>query len=208
MTKFQLKIIYGQILGDAHIEKIKTNCRISFSFGTQFHEYAIWIYILILPYCSNAVYSVIVKAKDKSYTNYRFKTKTLEIFTTIHDLFYKYEKGKYHKVVPNIIRYEICNIVLAHFIMGDGNYSPDGRVRIYTNNYTFEECILLKESIKINCNIECKVIFDRISSNNNKKQYILIFSKIEVSKLQFIVKPYIHKSILYRVGLGLSPILI
>lgn len=40
MTKFQRKIIIGQILGDAHIEKIKTNCRMSFSFGSNYQEYA------------------------------------------------------------------------------------------------------------------------------------------------------------------------
>ena len=42
MTKFQRKIIIGQILGVkrlrllTHIEKIKTNCRMSFSFGSNY----------------------------------------------------------------------------------------------------------------------------------------------------------------------------
>ena len=135
MTKLQRKIIIGQILGDAHIEKIKTNCRMSFSFGTSFQEYALWIYSLFTPFCSNSIYSVLVKANEKSYTNYRLKTRTIEVFNEFHNLFYKYDpaKGKYRKVIPELIRSEMCEIVLAHFIMGDGNYGKDGRVRIYTN---------------------------------------------------------------------------
>ena len=203
MTKLQRKIIIGQILGDAHIEKIKTNCRMSFSFGTSFQEYALWIYSLFTPFCSNSIYSVLVKANEKSYTNYRLKTRTIEVFNEFHNLFYEYDpaKGKYRKVIPELIRSEMCEIVLAHFIMGDGNYGQDGRVRIYTNNYTLEECILLRDSIQENCNVKCEVLFDRVGKDK-KDQYILTIGKIELKKLQSLVKPYMHSSMLYRVGLN------
>ena len=203
MTKLQRKIIIGQILGDAHIEKIKTNCRMSFSFGTNFQEYAFWVYSLFTPFCNNSIYSVLVKAKGKSYTNYRLKTKTIEVFNEFHNLFYKYdpEKGKYRKVIPELICSEMCEIVLAHFIMGDGNYGKDGRVRIYTNNYTLEECILLRDSIKNNCGVKCEVLFDRLGKDK-KKQYILTIGKTELKNLQSLVKPYMHSSMLYRVGLN------
>lgn len=67
MTKFQRKIIIGRPLGDAHIEKIMTNCRMSFSFGTNFQEYAApRIYSLFTPRaCKNSIYPVLVKAKEK-----------------------------------------------------------------------------------------------------------------------------------------------
>ncbi len=203
MTKLQRKIIIGQILGDAHIEKIKTNCRMSFSFGTSFQEYALWIYSLFTPFCSNSIYSVLVKANEKSYTNYRLKTRTIEVFNEFHNLFYKYDpaKEKYRKVIPELIRSEMCEIVLAHFIMGDGNYGQDGRVRIYTNNYTLEECILLRDSIQENCDVKCEVLFDRVGKDK-KDQYILTIGKIELKKLQSLVKPYMHSSMLYRVGLN------
>lgn len=198
MTKFQQKILIGQILGDAHIEIIKKNCRVSFSFGNNFEIYALWIHSLLSPFCSNTVYPVNVKISKK--VNYRLKTKTIEIFTEIHKIFYKYENGKYHKIVPDIIRSEICDIVLAHFIIGDGNYYKDGRVRIYTNGYSFKECNLLRDSIKFNCNIQCEVLFDRIGKNN-EKQYIITIGKKELFKLQSVVKPYMHSTMLYRVGL-------
>lgn len=202
MTKLQRKIIIGQILGVkkallflTHIEKIKTNCRMSFSFGTSSQEYALWIYSLFTPFCSNSIYSVLVKANEKSYTNYRLKTRTIEVFNEFHNLFYKYDpdKEKYRKVIPELIRSEMCEIVLAHFIMGDGNYGQDGRVRIYTNNYTLEECILLRDSIQENCDVKCEVLFDRVGKDK-KDEYILTIGKIELKKLQSLVKPYMHSS--------------
>ena len=104
----------------------------------------------------------------------------------------------------------MCEIVLAHFIMGDGNYGKDGRVRIYTNNYTLEECILLRDSIQENCNVKCEVLFDRVAKDK-KDQYILTIGRspsLEMKKLQSLVKPYMHSSMLYRVGLNkMSPFL-
>lgn len=76
-----------------------------------------------------------------------------------------------------------------------------GRVRIYTNNYTLEECILLRDSIKNNCGIKCEVLFDRVGKNK-ENQYILTIGKTELKKLQSLVKPYMHISMLYRVGLN------
>ena len=174
----------------------------SFSFGTAFQEYANWIYTLF-TFGTNPVYSVLVKAKDKFYTNYRLKTRTIELFNEFHNLFYVYdpEKEKYRKVIPELIRSEMCEIVLAHFIMGDGNYGKDGRVRIYTNNYSLEECNLLRNSIQENCNIKCEVLFDRVGKDK-KDQYILTIGKTELEKLQFLVKPHMHSSMLYRVGLN------
>lgn len=98
----------------------------------------------------------------------------------------------------------MCEVVLAHFIMGDGSYGKDGRVRIYTNNYSKEECILFRDSIKMNCNLECQVLFDRIGKNN-EKQYILTIGKKELKKLQVLVKPHMHSNMYYRVGLSCCP---
>lgn len=83
--------------------------------------------------CNNSVYSVLVKAKEKSYTNYRLKTRTMEVFSEFHNLFYQYDpdKGKYRKVIPELISSDMCEIVLAHFIMGDGNYGGFARSSTY-----------------------------------------------------------------------------
>lgn len=199
------KIIIGQILADGHVEITGKNCRLSFSFGTAYQEYANWIYFLIKDYCSNSVYTVLSKAKDKSYINYRLKTRTNLIFNQYHEIFYKIlETGKYRKIVPINIEELICPIVLAHLIIGDGTFSPvDSRIRISTYNYTFQECEMLSKAIKNNCNIVSKVLYDRIG-HSGEKQYILTIGKNQLIKVQQTVQIDMHQTILYRIGI-ISP---
>ena len=85
--------------------------------------------------------------------------------------------------------------------MGDGNYYKDGRIRIYTNQYTFDECILLRNRIIEGCNIQCEVLFDRIGKDG-QKQYILTIGKMELRKVQSMLVPYMHKTMLYRIGIA------
>lgn len=40
ITNYINKVIIGQILADGHVEKTGKNCRLSFSFGTNYQEYA------------------------------------------------------------------------------------------------------------------------------------------------------------------------
>lgn len=195
------EILIGQILGDAHIEKGKSakNCRISFSFGRNYYDYANWIHSILKDYCSRGIYFVNINNKDKQYINYRLKTKSLPIFNYYHDAFYQYHNNRYRKIIPRNIK--IRAISLAHLIIGDGNISRDGRVRIYTLNYTYEECIYLSNSITNDCKIINKVVKDR-TNIKGISQYIVIIPKSEIRNLQNKVVKYIHESILYRVGIN------
>ena len=109
MTKININqihsIIIGQILGDAHLEKVYKNCRISFSFGNKYKDYAIWIQDLFQDYCNKGIYSVNIQNKEKKYLNYRLKTSTLEKFTIYHNQFYQFNpiNNRYKKIIPNDI---------------------------------------------------------------------------------------------------------
>lgn len=118
-------------------------------------------------------------------------------------MFYILENDKYKKIIPVDIAELLCPIVLAHLIMGDGTFSAkDSRIRIYTNHFSFQECSLLAQAITLNCNIECKVLFDRIGGRSDgDKQYILTIGKNQLIKLQELVSPHMHSSMLYRIGL-------
>lgn len=202
ISNYLNKVIIGQLLADGYVEKIGINCRLSFSFGTNYQPYALWIYSLFINYCSSGVYDVISKTKGKQFINYRLKTKTFSVFNNYRDEFYILtDNNKYKKIVPTSIIYTICPIVLAHLIIGDGSFNKtDQRIRIYTNHFSFEECDILANSIINNCKINCKVLYDR-TSTSGQKQYILTIGKKELIKLQNIVKYHIHDSILYRIGL-------
>ena len=121
-----------------------------------------------------------MKAKDKVYTNYRLKTRTLPVFNDYHTQFYTLDEktNKYIKIVPDIIQDIICPVIQAHFIIGDRSFGSDGRVRIFTNRYTYDECVLLVKAIHKNCGIQCAVLFDRINKNG-EKQYILTIGKTQ-----------------------------
>jgi len=139
--------------------------------------------------------------KEKKYTNYRLKSRTTVLFNKYRDIFYILEGGKYKKIIPVNIADLLCPIVLAHLIIGDGTFSSkDGRIRIYTNHFTFEECDILANAITLNCSIQCKVIFDR-KGKTGDNQYILTIGKNQLIRLQEILSPHIHSSILYRIGL-------
>lgn len=201
ITNYIEKVIVGQILADGYVERTHTNCRLSFSFGTDYKEYANWIYFLFEDYCSNGVYSVLSSTKGKQYINYRLKTRTLSLFNKYRDIFYILEGGKYRKIVSMNIQDILCPIVLAHLIIGDGTFShKDGRIRIYTNHFSLLECNMLANAIVTNCNIQCKVLFDRVGRSGDK-QYILTIGKKELIKLQGMVSHHMHKSMLYRIGI-------
>lgn len=96
------------------------------------------------------VYSVVSVTKEKKYVNYRLKTSTTFIFNQYRQIFYIYENEKYKKIIPTTISEMICSIVLAHVIMGDGTFGiKDSRIRIYTNSFSFQECNILADAIKI-----------------------------------------------------------
>lgn len=199
ITYYLDKVIIGQILADGHVEKTGKNCRLSFSFGTNYEDYANWMYLILKNYCPNSVYSVLSTSKDKKYINYRLKTSTLTVFNKYRDIFYTENNGKYTKIVPNNIDKLLCPIVLAHLIMSDGTFSDsDNRIRIYTNQSSISECKMLANAITKNCNVECKVIFDRVGHSGNK-QYILTIGKNQLTKLQNLVQFHMHHSMLYRV---------
>lgn len=87
-----LDIAVGQLLGDAFADKssLTSNTRLSWSFGSNYLQYAKFIENLFSDFCSKGVYSVNVTAKKRgvSYINYRLKTATLPIFNRLHDMFY------------------------------------------------------------------------------------------------------------------------
>lgn len=208
MTNNLHKVILGLLLADGYVERTGRNCRLSFSFGTPYLDYANWLHNLFSDYCSNGVYPVQSRIKDRMYVNYRLKTKTLSEFNVYRTMFYISNEKGYRKIVPISIKEDMCYIVLAHLIIGDGNFTAyDIRTRIYTNHFSFDECRLLADAITTNCNIRWEVLYDRVSKSGIK-QYILTIGKSQLEKLRAHVAPHMHQSMLYKVGKIFPPQLI
>lgn len=189
----------GQLLGDAFAYRSSptANTRIEWSFGALRKEYAEFLANMFAPYCNTGV---IVKATGAA--GFRLKTVSLGLFNDLYDMFYVLNPitGKYIKVVPVMINEVMSPVVLAHLIMGDGNYLAwEGTVRIYTNGFTYEDCVRLAAAIT-NMGIATTVRKDRIGSKG-EQQYILAINRPQLDNLRVMVTPHMHKSMLYRVGL-------
>ena len=175
-----------------------SNTRLEMSFGQAYKEFAFFIGELLSPYMSNPVKSVEIKVKDKVYTNYRLKTKTLPLFNYYFDMFYKLDlnSGKYIKILPENIKDLIDPIVLAYLIQGDGNYDKSrNMVRIYTNIFSKQEVENLALAINTRLNIYTGVLHDR------KDQWILTIGAKELKFCREITIKYFQPTMLYRLGL-------
>lgn len=200
MLPLQLhSILIGIMLSDGSLYKssINANVRFEMSFGVKYKELAFHIGELFKEYMSNPVKSLEIKGVKKTYTNYRLKTKTLTIFNSYHNMFYKLnpETNKYTKIIPTNINDLMDPIVLAYLIQGDGNFDKSrNRVRIYTNSYQKSEVENLAKAINIKLNIYTATLLDR------KDQWILTIGAKNLELLRKIVIPHFHPSMLYRVG--------
>lgn len=206
LTNPLLHAAVGQLLADAYADKSSatSNTRLTWSFGSGYEQYAGFIATLFSDYCKKGVYSVNVVAKKggDSYTNYRLKTATLPVFNALYDMFYVLDPmtNKRVKIVPFNIDDLMSAVTLAHLIMGDGGYNKGMNiVRIYTYNFTLEDCTRLALSIS-NLGIFTQVKYDRLGKHG-EKQYILKIDSTQLDSLRNMVLPHMDASMHYRVGL-------
>ena len=191
--------IIGQLLSDLFIYRSSptANLRIEWSFGLPYYNYGLWINSLFSLYINTPLKLI------KSGLGYRLKSVCLPQFNYYHEIFYVLTAavaGNYVKIVPAHIGSMITPIVLAHLLMGDGSYY-DGCVYIWTNAFTKEDCQLVADAIS-SIGIRTTVRADRYGKDGTK-QYKLVIASGSVETLQKMVKPYMHPSLLYRIGICL-----
>ena len=193
-------ILIGIMLSDGGLYRSSPTANVGFemSFGEKYKSLAFHIGELFKDYMSNPVKPIEIKGKNKVYINYRLKTKTLPVFNSYYEMFYKFNHltNKYVKIVPDNIIDLMDPIVLAYLIQGDGNFDKSrNRVRIYTNSYQKLEVENLALAIKTKLNIYTAPLHDR------KDQWILTIGANNLDLLRKIVIPYFHPTMYYRLGL-------
>lgn len=152
----QHQFLIGAILGDSHVERNGSNCRITFDHSIKQLQYLQWKNRILQPFCTEIeTYNVENKRINKIYTKCRFKTFTLSCFNQYRDLFYKNSK----KIVPIGIRNELrSTLALAVWYLDDGSLRSDCKgLRIHTNNFSFKEVQNLKEILKKNFSINANI---------------------------------------------------
>jgi hypothetical protein len=166
ISKFLNSVLIGIMLGDGGIYRtsLKSNSRLEISFGQKYQSFAESLGTLFKDYMSNPVKALEIKVKDKTYTNFRLKTRSLPLFNQYHDMFYVFNSdfNKFVKIIPENILELIDPIALSYLIMTDGNFDKGrNRVRIYTNSYNKEEVQNLANAINTKFGIYVGVLHDR-----------------------------------------------
>lgn len=103
-----------------------------------------------------------------------------------------YKNGK--KVLPLNIYDYLTPLALAVWIMDDGGWANSG-IRIATNSFSLKEVELLNDVLKSKYNLETT-----IQSIWKENQYSIYIKKESVNNIKNIVGPYIHSSMLYKLG--------
>ena len=132
-----------------------------------------------------------IKGIEKKYYGYEFNTYTFRNFDWIHKMFYKDGKKRIHYNLGNLL----TPLALAIWISDDGCWIKSG-IRISCNAFTLKEVKLLikilNENFGLICNVQNIGIFN--------KYYIYIQSQ-SIPKLREITSPFIHNSMLSKLGL-------
>jgi len=87
--------------------------------------------------------------------------------------------------------------------MDDGGWvSGSKSVRIATNNFTLQEMELLVNTFKSKFNLDCTVQkLSKSKGNSSKDKYSLYIKVASLLSLKELVMPYMHTSMLYKLGI-------
>jgi hypothetical protein len=192
-----LSVIIGSLLGDSYANKRSgEGVRLCYRQSVRHKEYLFWLYTFFYDrgYTSNLMprqYTRTIKSQEgKVYYGYEFNTFTFRSFSWIHDIFYT--NGR--KVLPQNIYEYLTPLALAVWIMDDGGWANYG-IRIATNSFKLKEVEVLQDILKSKYKLETT-----IQNISIKDQYSIYIKKQSVNNLRNIVGPYIHFSMVHKLG--------
>jgi hypothetical protein len=89
--------------------------------------------------------------------------------------------------------------------MDDGGWTGYG-VRISTNAFSYEEIVILSEILDRKFELKCSIQKLSKPKNNNENliytdKYSIYIKSTSVPLLRKLVLPYLHSSMLYKIGL-------
>jgi len=194
-----ISVIIGSLLGDSYGSKrYVEGTRFCFRQSIIHKEYIFWLYSFFnnRGYCSNLeprLYTRYIKKirVEKKYYGYEFNTYTFRSFDWIYKMFYK--KGK-KRVHSNVSEY-LTPLALAIWISDDGCWTKSG-IRIACNAFSLKEVKLLIGILNKNFGL-----ISNIQSINTQSQYSIYIKNKSIPRLRELVSPFIHNSMLYKLGL-------
>lgn len=194
-----ISVIIGSLLGDSYgCKRYIDGTRICFRQSIVHKEYLFWLYLFFNSrgYCSDLkprVYTRLLKinSKEKKYYGYEFNTYTFRSFDWIYNMFYNNGKKRIHTNLDNYM----TPLALAIWISDDGCWVKNA-VRIACNSFTLKEVEYLVKIINKNFDL-----MSNVQNGSNNNQYSIYIQSKSIIKLRNIVSPFMHNSMLYKLGL-------
>lgn len=188
LSKQQLDILYGTLLGDASIEPHWKEARIVFNQGgTQeaYFDYKCSFFENLLGKISKT--QRYDKRTNKYYNKYQVRFKCHKIFTQIYQELYP--NGV--KTVTKEWLAKMTPIGLAFWFMDDGTNSGT----LATNCFSYEECQLIHEWFLNTYNIQTTI---ENQKNKSGIQYLIYIKAQSKKKFYELVKPFIIPEMEYK----------
>lgn len=202
------------------------NCRLEFTFkkvdtpqhildaqpgNTKGYTFVRWLKLVVLAEISTSTEPGLHEKKKVKSSQYWFSTRALPLLTDLCALWYKPEIvgiSPRTKVLPPVIHLKqyFTGVTLAFWIMGDGYWHKAGKtVFLCVQSFTEAEVKILASLLETELGL---VSAPQVRTWENEKTkvtktgYELRFSqtKENLSLLRQLVTPYMHPSMLYKLG--------
>lgn len=195
-----ISIIIGSVLGDSHLEKRQNGVgtRIIFEQSNRNVEYLMWFHKFFAErgYCSSNIPKLNIRIRERSKINYHYRINsyTFQSFNWIHEMFYKLDtNNKFIKIIPNNLSDYLTPLALAIWFSDDGSKLKQG-AKIATNCFTLSEVQFL-----------CKILYNKYKliatpQKDGKGKHTLYIHKNSMVDFSNLIKPYMKKSLHYKLG--------
>ncbi|QQG43075.1 MAG: hypothetical protein HYW45_02605 [Candidatus Daviesbacteria bacterium] len=193
MDKIQKAIVIGTILGDGFLQKTgKNNARLRLEHSLKQQDYLLWKCQILNNFFQKKP-KILTRTNlkfGKSYQYIRNQSYSGLEFGKLHQLFYV--DGK--RVVPNEISKLLKNpMSLAVWFMDDGYYYFRDKIAyIYLPELDSDSINNLLIALRMNYGLSPQLKIKK------RGEYVLNFSVKDTAKLIQIIKPYIIKSMSYK----------
>ncbi len=193
-----LSILIGNLLGDGFAEKRNNATRFHIHISNRNAEYIFWLHLFLSKnkYCSAKKPKIKkqIKKNNVIYFSIKFKTFSFSSLNYLHDYFYVKqkinEKVFFKKKIPKNISTLLNDKAFAIWFLNNRNES-NSSVKISTENFSFNDSILLQQTILKNFSLHCSI-------QKHKDKFIFYFKKKDKIQLFKIIKPYMINSMYYK----------
>lgn len=194
-------VIIGAILGDGSFKRSEAWATLLLGQGTPSKEYLYYLFGILKehsPLEEPKEYKYLDGRYDKEYTSYQFWIKG-DFLLPFAELFLDHtaKAGKIVKVLPSCIEELLTPGALAFWLQDDGQFVKRGGVTLCTDNFSYEEVMLLKSVLENKYGLVCTIH----NKNVVKGHYRIYISGRSILALQALVSGYFHASMLYKIKL-------